>query len=292
MIGITWGIARGWIICTTFAREGLSWAVHSIEAKSILQKSGLPGTRYVINPYTGCVHGCVYCYARFMKRFTAHPEPWGTFLDVKAGAAQILEKQLASRRKPLREEVFFCSVTDPYQPPERQYRQTREILEVLLNYEVPVSILTKSDLVLRDEDLLRKMPGVSVGLSFRRRTMRSPGGSSRARPRPLGDPRPPGTAAGGIETWAFLSPFLPGVSDLEAEAAALAGGADEFGVEAINPQGGNWTGVEKALAEIDPALPGRCKTLSQDAAFWKDLEHRARRLAKEHGMKLTGFYRH
>jgi DNA repair photolyase len=267
--------------------------VHSVEAKSILQKSGLPGARYVINPYTGCVHGCVYCYARFMKRFTNHPEPWGTFLDVKAGAARILEKQLSSRRKPLREEVFFCSVTDPYQPPERHYRQTREILEVLLKHGVPVSILTKSDLVLRDKDLLRQFRRATVGSSFSTvddkiaRILEPRASPPSRRIKALKELRD-----AGIETWAFFSPFLSGVSDLDAEVAALEGAVEEFGVEAINPRGGNWTGVEKALAKMDPDLPGRCRTLSRDAAFWKELEHRARRLAKEHGMKMTGFYQH
>jgi DNA repair photolyase len=268
-------------------------AIHSIEAKSVLQKSGLPGTRYVINPYTGCVHGCVYCYARFMKRFTAHREPWGTFLDAKTNAAQVLKKQLDSRRKPLDERVFFSSVTDPYQPPEKRCRLTRSLLEVLLDHQVPVSILTKSDLVLRDLDLLRRIPGATVGLSFSTMDDRL------AR---ILEPRasPPSRRihalrelqAAGIDTWAFLSPFLPGVSDLDAQVVALEGAVGEFGVEAINTRGGNWAGVEKALAGIDPALPGRCKSLSRDAVFWKELEQHARRLARKHRMKLIGFYRH
>ncbi len=54
-----------------------SMGVNEILARSILQKSGIPGASFVINPYTGCVHGCVYCYARFMKRFSGHTEPWG-----------------------------------------------------------------------------------------------------------------------------------------------------------------------------------------------------------------------
>jgi len=228
-----------------------------------------------------------------MKRFTAHTEPWGTFLDVKAGAAQILEKQLASRRKPLREEVFFCSVTDPYQPPERQYRQTRKILEVLLKHEVPVSILTKSDLVLRDKDLLRQFRGVTVGLSFSTvddriaRILEPRASPPSRRIRALRELRD-----AGIDTWAFLSPFLPGVSDLDRMVTALDGSVESFGVEAINPAGGNWTGVEKALAKMDPDLPGKCRTLSGQPAFWKDLEHHARKLAGEHGMTMTGFYRH
>jgi DNA repair photolyase len=267
--------------------------IQSIEVKSVLQKSGLPEARYVINPYVGCVHGCVYCYARFMKRFTAHAEPWGTFLDAKSNAARVLERQLSSRRAPPEDPVFFSSVTDAYQPPEAQYRLTRSLLEVLLEHRVPVSILTKSDLVTRDKDLLRRFPGANVGLSF------STADDSLAR---LLEPRasPPSRRIralaelreAGIRTSAFISPFLPGVSNLDALAEALDGLVESFGVEAINTAGGNWTGVEAALAEIDPALPARCKTFSQDAAFWKELELKARRLADSRRMKMTGFYRH
>jgi len=267
--------------------------IHSIEVKSVLQKSGIPGVRYAINPYVGCVHECVYCYARFMKRFTGHTEPWGTFLDVKSNAAQILEKQLASRRKPFREEVFFSSVTDPYQPPEKQYRLTRSLLEVLLEHNVPVSILTKSDLVLRDVDLLRRFPGATVGLSFSTaddslaRRLEPRASAPTRRIRALQELRD-----AGIETWAFLSPFLPGVSDLDKMVTALDGSVESFGVEAINTAGANWTGVEAALAGIDPALPGRCKTFSQNTVFWKELEINARQLADSHRIEMAGFYRH
>jgi DNA repair photolyase len=267
--------------------------IRSVEVKSVLQKSGLPGTPYVVNPYIGCVHGCVYCYARFMKRFSAHSEPWGTFLDVKANAPPILKKQLVSRRKPLEDAVFFSSVTDPYQPPEKEHRLTRNLLEILLGHQIPASILTKSDLVVRDADLLRRMPGASAGCSF------STPDDSLARilePRASAPSRRAGALqelrAGGIDTWAFLSPFLPGVSDLDATVAALEGAVGEFAVEAINLRGGNWGGVEKALTGIDPALAQRCKTLAADAAFWKELERKARRLADRYGMKMTGFYRH
>ena len=141
-------------------------AVNEIFARSILQKSGLPGVEYVINPYTGCTHGCVYCYARFMKRFTGHTELWGTFLDAKVNAPEVLRKQLERRREPLKESVFLPSVTDPYLPVEKRYCLTRGILEVLLEHQVPVSILTKSDMVLRDLDLLRQFECCSVGLSL------------------------------------------------------------------------------------------------------------------------------
>ena len=57
--------------------------IQDVETKNIMTKSSLPVGGYSVNPYVGCTHGCKYCYASFMKRFTGHTEPWGTFLDVK-----------------------------------------------------------------------------------------------------------------------------------------------------------------------------------------------------------------
>ena len=68
-----------------------------IIAKDYLTKSNLPASDYVINPYVGCPHGCKYCYASFMKRFTGHEEEWGTFIDIKSCSKPISEKRIASR---------------------------------------------------------------------------------------------------------------------------------------------------------------------------------------------------
>jgi DNA repair photolyase len=73
--------------------------VREIECKSILTKSGIEGVDYALNPYVGCEHGCEYCYATFMKRFTGHTEEWGTFVDVRVNAAEVLARQL-KRAKP------------------------------------------------------------------------------------------------------------------------------------------------------------------------------------------------
>ena len=135
-----------------------------IKCKSVLTKSNLPKVDYCINPYVGCMHSCVYCYARFMRRFTGHAEPWGHFLDIKVNAPEVLAKELA--RNPRKGTVLLGSVTDAYQPVERKYRLTRAILEILLKHNFPVSILTKSDLVVRDIDLFRQFSECEVGLTI------------------------------------------------------------------------------------------------------------------------------
>jgi DNA repair photolyase len=137
--------------------------VREIECKSILTKSGIEGVDYALNPYVGCGHGCVYCYASFMKRFTGHKEEWGAFVDVKVNAADVLARQM---KRAKRGNIVSGTVTDPYQPLEERYEITRVCLKVLADYDSPVSILTKSNLVLRDLDLLRRLKDVEVGLTI------------------------------------------------------------------------------------------------------------------------------
>ena len=80
--------------------------VKEIEVKDLVTKSNLPVSDYVINPYVGCPHGCKYCYASFMKRFTNHKEDWGTFIDIKRCSKKLSKKKLEHKR------VFLSSVTD------------------------------------------------------------------------------------------------------------------------------------------------------------------------------------
>jgi len=130
----------------------MSLIIREIKVKSILTRSGIPGYYYCINPYVGCAHGCKYCYATFMKRYTGHTETWGNFVDVKTNAPEVLQRQL---KRAIRGKVIISSVTDAYQPIEAKYKLTRQCLEVLLQHQFPTDILTKSPLVLRDMDLIK-----------------------------------------------------------------------------------------------------------------------------------------
>lgn len=129
------------------------------EVHSIMTKSNLPVGGYSVNPYVGCTHACKYCYASFMKRFTGHKEEWGTFLDVKHWPAIKNPKKYAGQR------VVIGSVTDGYNPEEATFRRTRKLLEELKDSDAEILICTKSDLVLRDLDLLQQMKNVTVSWS-------------------------------------------------------------------------------------------------------------------------------
>ncbi|HDY75760.1 MAG TPA: radical SAM protein [Candidatus Marinimicrobia bacterium] len=139
--------------------------IQEIRAKTVLSKSRIPNIDYSLNPYVGCEFACRYCYADFMRKYTNHKEKWGEFVDLKMNVAKCLKTEL-KRNKPGK--ISISLVTDPYQPVEKQYRLTRQCLEVLLDYDpsYSISILTRSPLVLRDTDLLEQFHNIEVGLSI------------------------------------------------------------------------------------------------------------------------------
>lgn len=136
--------------------------VSEVQARSILNKSKI--FDYCLNPYTGCTHGCRYCYAGiFMRRYSGHSEPWGQFVDIKVNAPYLLRRQLPRAK---RGTVWISSVCDPYQPVEARYQLTRKCLIELCRYDFPVFIQTKSDLVVRDIDILKDLAELEVGFSL------------------------------------------------------------------------------------------------------------------------------
>jgi DNA repair photolyase len=135
--------------------------IQEVQAKTILSKSKI--YPYVINPYTGCQHNCTYCYARFMKRFTGHKEPWGQFVDVKINAPQLLQREITHKK---RDRVWVSGVCDPYQPLEAKYQLTRQCLGILVENDWPVSIQTRSPLAIRDLDIFKSTSQFEIGFSI------------------------------------------------------------------------------------------------------------------------------
>jgi len=201
--------------------------VKEIRARSILSRSRV--FDYAVNPYTGCQYGCAYCYARFMKRFTGHEERWGDFVDVKVNAAELLRREV-TRKPPGR--VWVSGVCDPYQPLEERYELTRGCLEVLVRCTWPVTVQTKSALVLRDIDLLRWGDGVEVGLTVTtaddavRRLFEVAAPSIAERVHTLDE-----LHRAGIRTYAMIAPMLPGAEGL---AGVLRGKVDYVLIDRMN----------------------------------------------------------
>lgn len=185
-----------------------------MSAKSLLVKSALPDTDYVVNPYTGCEFGCSYCYASFMGKYVGQAvENWGEYVYVKEDAIRIFEKDLQRIiKKGITPSIFLSSVTDPYQFAEKKYGITRGILEIIVKkqYQGKIGILTKSPLVLRDIDLLKRIPQVEVGLTItttsdaiaRHLEVKAPSAGSRLETLKK-------LHAARIDTYAFIGPLLP-----------------------------------------------------------------------------------
>jgi DNA repair photolyase len=208
-------------------------AIREVHAKSILSDSKV--YPYVVNPYTGCQHACTYCYARFMKRFAHHHEPWGEFVDVKINAPELLKQQIKKKRV---NRVWMSGVCDPYQPVERKYRLTQQCLEILADQGWPVSVQTRSPLVVRDIDILVQGKGFEVGLSVTtadetyRRLFEPQAPPIDERLRALAE-----LHQHGIRTYAMIAPMLPGADNL---AELLVGKVDYVIVDRMNYTHANW----------------------------------------------------
>jgi DNA repair photolyase len=220
--------------------------VKELHAKTILSKSRV--LDYTINPYVGCEHGCTYCYARFIKRFTGHREEWGQFVDVKINAPSLLQHEI---RKKKIGRVWISGLSDPYQPLEKEYELTRRCLEILSRHGWPVTIQTKSPLVLRDIELLGKFKGLEVTLSI---------ATANENIRRLFEPNSPSLGeriealqkmrSEGVKTSAMIAPMLPGAEGL---ALQLRGIVDHVVIDRMNYHYADWVyrrhNLEYAMTE-------------------------------------------
>ena len=192
----------------------MEFRVKEIQAKSIIGTTKVPSADYVINPYTGCQFGCMYCFSFFFWRFVGeNNKDWGDYVYVKTNAVELMQKDiLRLMKKNPAPRIAISTVTDPYQGIEKKYLLTRGILKTFAdhNYQGRVSILTKSPLVLKDIDLLKKISNAEVGITIttsddklsRFLEVRAPTASTRLKTlKKLND--------AGIKTYVFVGPFLP-----------------------------------------------------------------------------------
>ena len=201
--------------------------IKEVQSKTILSVSKV--YPYVINPYTGCQHNCSYCYAHFMKRFTGHKEPWGQFVDVKVNAPELLRQEIARKRTG---RVWVSGVCDPYQPLEAKYKLTRQCLEILAINHWPVTVQTRSPLVLRDTDILKDALDFEVGMSITtaddgtRKLFEPNAPPIKERVRALDE-----LHRAGIRTFVMIAPMLPGAENL---AEILIGKIDHVILDRMN----------------------------------------------------------
>ncbi|MFB0501441.1 MAG: radical SAM protein [Candidatus Bathyarchaeia archaeon] len=207
--------------------------IKEIYAKSVLSKSRV--FDYTVNPYVGCEHGCTYCYARFMRRFTGHKEAWGEFVDVKVNAVSLLKNEIKNKKVG---RVWISGVCDPYQPIEKKYELTKRCLEILLTHDWPVTVQTKSPLVLRDIKLIEKFDDIEVGFTVT---------TADEKFRQIFEHRSPSIDKrinaleklhlAGIKTFAMIAPILPKAEGL---ARQLRGKVDYVLIDRMNYHYADW----------------------------------------------------
>ena len=281
-------LARG-RVARDESRRARAMIVREITCKSILSDTGLPAD-YAINCYVGCEHACRYCYARYMKRFTGHREPWGTFVDVRTNAPEVLERQI--RRKP-QGSVMLSSVCDGWQPLEQKYGVSSACVEILARAGWHVSILTKGARVRRLLPLLEGKPA-DIGMTLtafdeRLRRAVEPGASPTAeRFDVLRE-----AAERGIEIWAFLGPFLPMLTDTEENLDPLFAAAAKLPLthihtDRVNFRSGVASSLKQMVAKHFPQLDDDYLWLGsngdEDEAYADQLETRIAEIAERHGL--------
>ena len=208
-------------------------------AKTIISRNESPDISFdrSINPYRGCEHGCFYCYARPTHAYLGLSPglDFESKLFVKDGAAAQLERELgAPKYRPAT--IALGANTDPYQPIERQYRVTRSLLEVLARADHPVGIVTKSNLVLRDLDILAPMAAKGLAKVYISVTTLDRDVARKMEPRA---PTPgrrleaiERLAQAGVPVGVMAAPIIPAINDSEIEkilARARQAGAREAG---------------------------------------------------------------
>jgi radical SAM mobile pair protein B len=254
--------------------------IKEIEVKAVMTKSNLPVADFSVNPYVGCTHACKYCYASFMKRFTNHPEPWGSFVDVKTWP------EIKNTGKYAGKEAFLGSVTDCYQPCEAKYKRTRVLLEQLQGSGISVSISTKSDLVLRDLELIKSFPNARISWSintldedFRKEMDR--GVSIERRLEAMRQ-----FYEAGVQTTCFISPIFPGITDVEEIILRAKDFCNLVWLENLNLRGDYKGRILDWIYQNHPELDGLYRDIytRKDRTYWGELDVEMRRFCSEEGL--------
>lgn len=262
--------------------------VKEVDVKDYVSKSNLPTSDFVINPYIGCTHGCKYCYASFMKRFTKHTEEWGRFLDVKHCPKPIDAKKLQHRS------VFLSSVTDCYNAYEEEYGITRKILEQLVLIDCELGISTKSKLILRDIDLLKQCKHLKVSMSINTldEAFRQDMDQASSIVERLDTLKKLHEA--GIYTILFMSPIFPGITDFKSIIEVSKEYIDEYWFENLNLRGSYKQVILKYIDEKYPSLQGLYTDIykRKNKSYWIDLAVEMEVYCTQHAITYTNYFYH
>ncbi len=251
-----------------------------VKVKSVLTKSDLPIAGYSVNPYIGCTHACRYCYACFMKRFTGHAEPWGTFLDVKYW------DKIKNPRKYDGQTMIVGSVTDAYNPQEEQFCRTREFLEEMQGSNINLIVTTKSDLAVRDLDLIKTFPSPLVSWSINTLDEKFKDDMDKAVSVQRRIAAMKKCHDEGIRTTCFISPIFPEITDVFAIIDKIKDFCDYIWLENLNLRGNFKADILNYIAEKYPDRKSLYQQIytKNDVTYWEILNRQVEEYATKNGL--------
>lgn len=269
-------------------KENIKILEREILVNDYLTKSNLPSSDYVINPYVGCPHGCKYCYASFMKRFTAHKEKWGTFIDIKRCDKEIDIRKLENKT------VFLSSVTDCYNSFEEKYKLTRKILNKLKDANCYLSISTKSKLILRDLDLLKQFKNLTVSISINTldesfRSDMDNASSIKERLDTLKE-----LHNNNIHTVLFMSPIFPYITNFKEIIEISKDYTDEYWFENLNLRGDYKIEILNYIKEKYPQFITKYNEIyiKGNKKYWHDLAEEIKKYCEGNNINYINYFYH
>jgi len=258
--------------------------VKTLDNGPVLNPCTLEDRNYQIDPYIGCEHYCYYCYV-----LPQAVTDWRKEVLIHRNITDQLQRELSGIPP---QTIYMGWHTDPYQPYEAQYCQTRQVLELLLEKGFSASILTKSDLVVRDMDVLKSMKNanVSVSVAFNdndvRRLFEANTIDTEARVFALKELK-----AVGIKTSALICPVIPYITDVHPLIDMLGPHTKKiwiYGLSILNRSDNNWQNIKSILEnhfneskeQIEAAV------FSKDHSLWENLRHELLEIQKDHQLNL------
>lgn len=259
--------------------------IRQVNCKTALSASSLPGLDYSLNPYRGCRHNCAYCYVPNVLRIQR--EKWGKFVDVKMNIPVVLSKELKKKKRGV---VGISTVTDPYQPVEKKYQVTKYCLEQFLQHDFPVSIQTKSSLVLRDIDLISQFSDAEVMMSIatlndsERQLLEPYSSSIKERLKVLKE-----CSEIGVKTSVFFGPIYPtiGIDDIPRIIDTFIDyNVSEIMIDGLNLKPGIWESIRKNLSHNRNMCTVFSERIFENKQYCQELRNEIFKMGKERNLKI------
>ncbi len=249
--------------------------VKEVNAKYALGKSKMKELNYVFNPYNGCLHGCLYCYAIDYSN-SMISNNWGNIIYVKKNIIELLKREI---NKNIRGIVGISSITDPYISIEAKYELTKKAIEILYKNGFYVTIQTKSPLILRDINLL-KHKNIDAGITITTLNKRISDLIEPYAPSPLSRINTLiKLKNNNIKTWLFLGPIIRNINDNIDNIEEIIKFASEYNIRIIYDKYNNYYGSSIYMKNINYLL--------SDNKWWNNLENNIINLCNKYNVECT-----